>query len=449
MIMDCKMLKGLLIAGILIGIQGCAVTTLNPFSEKPYFASPPAQMTQADRELFDRALFRQTNNRIQPAIKVWNQFLEKHPRSFEARNNLGLVYFEDDQVDASISELETGLSLEPNESKIKKNLIRVLKFKATLYKEARDYNRAVDTLKRVQEIASPEQKEKIGFRIEEYEDKAYEQAKRIDTLDAYEGFLKRYPNSSKNSDEARMKIEGLKPRDTVFPDEKIITEDKASLETPPAEAPLTKVGNDGIDAGNPMLEGSPMEGESKASMAEATPTVKNFTEKKMESAVTGGKSPIRDDSGKETMKKVEMAEETPTVVENLDKGFIPVQPLEVPRSAEQKIEIATQVEPKPATGVDLFPSLEPDVSSQIPQISSPTTEDFPEVAKAQQRKVRIVTRRDPLRVRKYPTLFSRVLATVPKGSLVPLIREENGWYKIEFSTGQMGWISKKYSQLAE
>ncbi|MCH8311633.1 MAG: SH3 domain-containing protein [Nitrospinae bacterium] len=418
--MDCKMLKGLLIAGILIGIQGCAGTTLNPFSEKPYFASPPAQMTQADRKLFDRALFRQTNNRIQPAIKVWNQFLEKHPRSFEARNNLGLVYFEDDQVDASIAELETALSLEPNESKIKKNLIRVLKFKATLYQEARDYNRAVDTLKHVQEISSPEQKEKIGFRIEEYEDKAYEQAKRIDTLDAYEGFLKRYPNSSKNSDEARMKIEGLKPRDMVFPDEKIITEDKAELVAPPAEdfvvspeahakTSPANIENDGINAGNPMLEGSPMEGESKASMAE----------------------------------------ETPPVVENLDKGFIPVQPLEVPRSAEQKIEIATQVEPKPATGVDLFPSLEPDVSSQIPQISSPTTEDFPEVAKAQQRKVRIVTRRDPLRVRKYPTLFSRVLATVPKGSLVPLIREENGWYKIEFSTGQMGWISKKYSQLAE
>ncbi len=450
------MLKRFLIAGILIGMQGCGSATLNPFFEKPYFNSPPAQLTRADRELFDRALFRQTNNRIQPAIKVWSQFLEKHPRSFEAHNNLGLVYFEDDQVDQAIAELETAMSLEPAESKIKKNLIRVLKFKATLYKEARDYNRAVDTLQRVQEIASPKQKEKIGFRIEEYEDKAYEQAKRIDTLDAYEGFLKRYPNSSKNSNEARMKIEGLKPRDTVFPNEKFFSENKASLEAPLAEAPLTKLGNEGMDAGKPVLEASPMEEGSKGDMVVATPMVKDISEKKMEFPVTGEIPRLGEESGKAVMEKAEMAEKTQPFVKSLDKGFIPIQPLEVPRSAEQKIEIATQVELKPATGVDLFPSLEPDASppepdifSQIPKISSPKPEDFPEIAKAPQRKVRIVTRINPLRVREDPHLNSRILATVPKDSLVPLIKEENGWYKVEFSTGQMGWISKKYSQLVE
>ena len=455
MIIDFKMLKRFLIAGILIGIQGCAGVTLNPFSEKPYFASPPAQMTRADQELFDRALFRQTNNRIQPAIKVWNQFLEKHPRSFEARNNLGLVYFEDDQVDASIAELETAMSLEPSESKIKKNLIRVLKFKATLYKEAKDYNRAVDTLKRVQDIASPEEKEKIGFRIEKYEDKAFKQAKRINTLYSYEGFLKRYPNSSKNSDEARMKIEGLKSREPVISGEKIIAEDKASTEAAPAEAPLAKVESKGIDAEVPVPENSPMEEGSKENMAEAIPTMKDVTGKKMESAVTGKIPRLGEAPEKDAMEKAEIAE-TPPVVENLDKGFIPVQPLEVPRSSEQKIEIATQVEPKPATGVDLFPNLEPDssppepsISSQIPIISSPTPEDPPEIAQAPQRKVRIVTRTNPLRVREDPDLNSRILATVPKGSLVPLIKEEYGWYKVEFSAGKMGWISKNYSQLVE
>ena len=408
MIMDFKMIKQFLLVGVLIGSQGCVGATLGQYFDKPYFSSSPAQMSQVDRELFDQALDLQKNNRIQPVIKVWNQFLEKHPRSFEAHNNLGLVYFEDDQIDASIAELETAMSLEPTEPKIKKNLVRVLKFKAILYKEARDFNRAVDTLKRSQEIASPEQKEKIGFRIEEYEDPAYEQAKRIDTLEAYEGFLKRYPNSSKNSDEARMKIEGLKPGNTVFQENSISPEASS-------EAPLAQAGDEGMDVENFFLESPVIEGGSKESMAEEPPTGKDFTE--------------------ENIENVEMAEETPPNIENLDNGFIPVRPLEIPRSAEQEIEITTD------------PEL--DISSQSPQTVSPVSEDVSEVDMAPQKKVKVVTRKSPLRVREDPDLDSRILASVPKGSLLPFIEEENGWYKIEFSDGQMGWVSKKYSQLVE
>ena len=407
------MLKRWLMAAILIAIQGCAGATLNPFVEKPYYASPPDQMTRADRELFDRALFRQTNNRIQPAIKVWGQFLEKYPRSFEAHNNLGLVYFEDDQLDASITELEMALSLEPGEAKIKKNLIRALKFKAVLYREANDYNRAVDTLKRVQEISSPEGKENVGYRIEKYENKAFEQARRVNTLEAYEGFLMRYPGSSRNSDEARAKVEGLKLRAAVIPDDKVSK-----------------------DEGN------------KENRVEVTSKVNDLADKQM--APTVFKSLLGEDSGKETLEKAEMADETSPVADIMDNGFIPVQPLEVPRSVEQKIEIATQPEPKPATGVNPFSNPEPEVKSLAPVIASPTQDDSPEIAQALPRKkVKIVTRKDPLRVRADPTPGSRVLATVAKGSLVPLVREENGWYKIEFSTGEMGWISKKYAQLME
>jgi hypothetical protein len=449
MIMENKMLKRWLIAGILIAVQGCAGATLNPFVEKPYFASPPSQISRADQELFDRALFRQTNNRIQPAIKVWQQFLEKYPRSYEARNNLGLVYFEDDQLDAAIIELDTAMSLEPSEMKIKKNLMRALKFKAILYKEARDYNRAVDTLKRAQEISTPEEKERIGYRIEKYEDKAFEQAKRVNTLEAYQAFLIRFPESSKNSDEARMKIEGLKHRADAVPEKQV--EPDALTKAPPAN-----VENEGMDADNVLLEGLTMEKGNKEDMEGEAPKVNDLTEKKMEPAVIGLKPPIGEDSGNEAMEKVEMADKTTPVVESLDNGFIPVQPLEVPRSDEQKIEIATHPEPKPPTGVTLFPAeipeaspMKPKVSSPAPVISPPTQDDFPEVAQAPQKKVKIVTRQDPLRVRAEPTSDSRVLATVAKGSLVPLVKEENGWYKIKISDGEMGWVSKKYSQLVE
>ena len=88
----------------------------------------------------------------------------------------------------------------------------MLAFKSTLLKEAKEYNRAVDTLKRAQEISTPEGKEKIGFIVERFEDKVFKQAQQANTLQAYEGFLKRFPDSGKNADEARMKIEGLKPR---------------------------------------------------------------------------------------------------------------------------------------------------------------------------------------------------------------------------------------------
>jgi len=71
------------------------------------------------------------------------------------------------------------------------------------------------------------------------------------------------------------------------------------------------------------------------------------------------------------------------------------------------------------------------------------------VARAERKKVKIVTNKDPLRIRAHPTSRSRVLATVAKGSLVPFIREENGWYEIEFSAGQMGWVSKKYARMVK
>ncbi len=447
MIMDSKRLKRFLIAGILIAIQGCAGATLNPFVEKPYFASPPAQMTRADQEIFDRALFRQTNNRIQPAIKVWKEFLDKHPRSFEAHNNLGLVYFEDDQVDAAIAELERAMSLEPSESKIQNNLIRVLKFKATLFKEARDYNQAVDTLKRVQEMSSPKEKEKIGFRIEELEDKVYEQAKRVNTLEAYERFLQRYPKSIKNSQEARMKIEELKHMGAAVAE--------GTAETL-SKTPLANAGSAGIGAEDLVLEESLTKVENKGNMVAVPPAVKDLSEMNMESSVTGEKPPVAKGSALKALEKLEMNGQATPGGENMDKGFIPVQPLEVPRSAEQKIEIATQPAPKPATGAHLFPTQETEVLSPTPDVSlsepgapSPARDDLPEIAQAPQKKVKIVTRRDPLRVREDPTLDSRVLATVAKDSLVPLISDENGWYKIEFSAGKTGWVSKKFAQLVE
>ena len=370
-------------------------------------------MTRADRELFDRAFFFQKNNRIQPAIKVWKQFLQKHPRSFEAHNNLGLVYFEDDQVGPSIAEFETALSLEPSDAKIKRNLIRVLAFKATLLKEARDYNGAVDTMKRAQEISIPEEKERIGFIIEKYEDKVFEQTKQADTLEAYEGFLKRFPNSAKNADEARMKIEGLKPRSP-------------------------EVGETAMD-----------DQQKEEPSSTASPSEKEI----QESDSPPETSMVKSDPG-----NMESSDKDRTDKEvSMMKGIIPEQPQEAMRSAERPIEIATQPDPKPSTAANIISTLDqletdtpkPEVALLEPKVNVPSSDNISVKSKATERMVEIVTRKDPLRVRDGPFLGARILATVAKGSQVPIITERDGWYKVEFSVGQMGWISKKYAKLVE
>jgi hypothetical protein len=203
-----------------------------------------------------------------------------------------------------------------------------------------------------------------------------------------------------------------------------------------------------MSAGNALPEGAPMQERSKENMVGVTPGIKDAAEKKMESAASDLKPPMEESL--EAMQKVETADKTVSVPETLDNGFIPVQPLEVPLSGEQKVEIATQPNPKPATGVDPFFKPEPEILSPALSESPSLQNDSPKVvAQVSDKKVKIVTNKDPLRIRAGPTSDSRVLATVAKGSLVPFVKEENGWYKIEFSTGQMGWVSKKYALMVE
>jgi tetratricopeptide (TPR) repeat protein len=432
--MNFKTLSRFCVVGFLVWIQACAGNPLTQYYEKPYFKAPQAQMTREDRELFDRALFRQENNRIQASIKVWKQFLQKHPRSFEAHNNLGLVYFEDDQVDSSISEFETALSLEPNDSKIKKNLVRVLKFKSTMLNEARDYNGAVDNLKRAQEFSPPEQKEKIGFILEKFEDKVFEQAKQTNTLEAYEGFLARFPNSGAKADEARTKIAGLKPVSRRV--------DETALDGMQTEDPSTAASLDEKTA--PAMDSMPESGMEKSApenMEQATSVMEDVIQESADKGHMDGDASTMKEEAEQILETAEKTEAS-SLIDNLDKGPVPEQPQEAVRSVERPIEIATQPEPKPSTGTDLFPVQEPP-----PEVAS--LFDTPEVSQPAKKIVEIVTRFDPLRVREEPTLSSRVLATVDKGSQFPFVTERNGWYKVEFSAGQLGWVSKKFSRLME
>ena len=69
-------------------------------------AKPPSQffnsfsenINTADQALFSRAIAHQKKGQIKTAISIWEKFLGKYPNSYEARNNLGFLYYANNQI---------------------------------------------------------------------------------------------------------------------------------------------------------------------------------------------------------------------------------------------------------------------------------------------------------------------------------------------------------------
>lgn len=190
-------------------IGACATV---PRTTNPYFEMPPDHLLQAERELFSLALQQQKNNKPESSIDLWKRFLANNPRSFRGYNNLGMAHYTNDQLSPAISAFETGLVLETFDHKIRDNLKRTLKFQVTLLRENKDFGAAIHFLKRIGELSEEPEIEKVALEIETMEDRIFEQVKRSNTLEDYEVFLSRYPNSPKNSDEARRQIARMRPQ---------------------------------------------------------------------------------------------------------------------------------------------------------------------------------------------------------------------------------------------
>jgi len=197
----------ILIGGFMFWVAACATT---PRAISPYFEMPPDHLLKTEWKLFALALQQQKSNKQEDSIDLWKRFLKNNPRSFRAYNNLGMAYYTNDQLLPAISAFETGLTLEPFDHKIKKNLKRTLRFKVTLLRENKDYDAAINLLKRIFELSKEPAREKVALEIETLEDLIFIQVKQSNTLENYETFLARYPNSPKNSEEARRQIEKMK-----------------------------------------------------------------------------------------------------------------------------------------------------------------------------------------------------------------------------------------------
>ena len=197
----------LLLLVFLFGVWSCATT---PRAVNPYFEMPPEHLLIAERELFSLALQQQKNNKLKSSIGLWTRFLANNPRSFRGYNNLGMVYYANGQLSLALSTFETGLDLEPFDKKIKDNLKRTLRFQVTLLRENKDYDAAIQSLKRIAKLSEESERKKVAFQIQKMVNNIFEQVKRSNSLEEYEAFLTRYPNILGHSDEARRRIERIK-----------------------------------------------------------------------------------------------------------------------------------------------------------------------------------------------------------------------------------------------
>ena len=92
----------------------------------------------------------------------------------------------------------------------KENLKRTLRFQITLLRENKDYDAAIQCLKRIANLSEGAERLKVGLQIQTMVNNIFEQVKRSNSLEDYEAFLTRYLNSPGYSNEARRRIERIK-----------------------------------------------------------------------------------------------------------------------------------------------------------------------------------------------------------------------------------------------
>ena len=85
-----------------------------------------------------------------------------------------------------------------------------MRFQITLLREEKDYDAAIELLERISKLSEEPERKKVALQIQTMVDNIFEQVKRSNSLEDYEFFLARYPNSSRHADEARRRIKRIK-----------------------------------------------------------------------------------------------------------------------------------------------------------------------------------------------------------------------------------------------
>ncbi|MBT3923142.1 MAG: SH3 domain-containing protein [Nitrospina sp.] len=398
-------LSRIILVILLIGFVGCAT---GPTPINPYYEMPPDRLPKAEQDLFNKALGQLKNNHPDDSINLWKRFLENNPRSFKGYNNLGMAHYSNDQLMESINAFETALALEPFDKRIKDNLKRSLRFQVTIQQENKEYEKAIQQLERVKDLTDLPGKEKVALKIETLQDLIFAQVKQANTLEQYEAFLKKYPNNPLNADEARRQIAKLKPQETPmgeFPE----MQDEISLA--PGERPTRSMQEDFVT--------EPFSPEITETQPTSPPVQKETIEIVAETQ--------KPDEEEEIPLDIQEEVEDPAMEDVMKE--VPEMPTAMKRPK--------QAEPMTKPAMDPGMEMKREKSTLV-------TPSKPMVIK----RVRIMTRKTPLRVRENPDSKARVVAQIPRGSVVPVFQEEKDWYQIEYQKGKKGWIAKKYSKLA-
>ena len=367
-----------------------------------FYESAPGRISMADRELFSKAMTHQKKGQIDSSIGLWEKFLKKHPDSFEARNNLGLLHYANDEITLAISQFEQGLELEMGSPKIKDNLLRALKVRVAVLEENKEYDSAITDLKKIGQLSSLGEQEKIERQVEGFEDKIFEQVKKSGLLEEYQGFLTKYPNSPRNSDEARLRIEELQQIGEMKETDPFSVTPESDLGTEP-----------------PVMSES-------------------MVEEVVEESFAPEEVPSADSSFPE--ESIEIVEES-VVSDNKLAPPAEVAPMAEPVVVEKPIPM---VDPAPIVSPE--PAAQPVVKVE-PKVE-PKAEPAPPPAPQM---VQVVTKKGGLlNVRSEPEKKTgNIVYKLKNGAKTTFADENEGWYQVEYAKGKKGWISKKYSKLLE
>ena len=374
-----------LIALILL-VTACAT------APSQFFDSAPGRIPMSDQELFSRAMVHQKKGQTEPATGLWEKFLQKYPQSFEARNNLGLLHYSNDEITLAISQLEQGLNLEMSSVKIRENLTRALKVRVAILEENKEYDRAVVDLNQIAQFSRIEEQEKIERQIEGFEDKIFEQVKKSNLLEEYQGFLEKYPNSPRNSDAARLLIEELQQIEEIKKEDPFSVIPESDLETePPA-----------------------------------------MSEEMVEESFAPDEMPDVPQS---------LPEETiETVKESVAPESAPAPPVEVSPPAEPEVVAKPVPMVNPAPVVPTEPVPQP--TAKVEPKAEPAPPPAPKMVEVIKARV--------LNVRAEPKVeIGNIVYKLKKGAKTVYVGENEGWYQVEYTKGKKGWISKQYSKLLE
>lgn len=444
----------------LFAIQSCATPQKSPF-----FVKPSGQILEADHQMFNQALELQKKGQLRPAILMWKNFLNDHPKSFEAHNNLAMAYFSNDQLDLAIDAFSRSIELSPENEKIMTNYRRALRFRVTLFKENKDYAPAVRDLEKIAGLSPKAAKrERIAAEIEDLHDLIYKQVERNNSLEDYRDYVERYPDSS-NIGDARAKIMELESAQTrqmekeqtqrriPFPTmEEGEVNESGQIESSPIEDTVIsqeEMENTGFTSdqqGEAAKEPMPAPAKEEALMVDPQP------------AASPGMALPQAPPSASTPASEAMV--TPPPMQETVSPPPPEIPVETPepRAMEPTPAPAPVVPAPPAPAATLTPSpslKSEDVTSEF--LQKKITELKRKVARAptpssglpRGKKVKIATQASPLNVRLVPSIRGKIIGQAEKGAILPVLREKEKWYQVEYDKGKVGWISKLFSEPVE